>query len=78
MQLQRRGENALMVRHRLRATGVLGERGSGDFQPFRQPVHESIDRLLYLRQGDAGMTKQCQLHGKAQTIGNPRRLAVRS
>jgi hypothetical protein len=67
-----------VVGHRLRPAGILGEHSGGDLQPCRQPVHEDIDRLIHLRQGHAGMPKQCQLHGKAKTVGNtaPRRHEV--
>jgi hypothetical protein len=41
-QSKRRSEDARVVGHRLRPTGILGERGGGDLQPCRQPVHEDI------------------------------------
>jgi hypothetical protein len=69
-QPKRRGEDARVVRHRLRPAGILGERGGGDVQPRRQPGYESIDRLTHLHQASAGMAKQCELHSKAQTIGS--------
>ena len=68
-QSKRRSEDARVVCHRLRPTGILGKHRGGELQPYRQPVHEEIDRFIHLRQGHAGMPKQCQLHGKPKTVG---------
>ena len=68
-QPKRRGEDARVVRHRLRPVGILGERGGGDIQPRRQPGHKGVDRLTPSAPGHAGMAKQGELHREAQTIG---------
>ena len=60
-----------MIRHGLRPARIFGERRRRDIELPGQPLNQRLDRLLQLRQGDAGMTKQGELNGKADPIGIP-------
>jgi hypothetical protein len=43
-----------VIRHRLRATRIFGERRGRNFQLPCQPLNQRLDGLLKLRQGNPG------------------------
>lgn len=60
-----------VIRHRLRATCVVGKRCGRDLELLGQPLNKRLDGLLQVRQRDPGMAKQSELQSKADPIGIP-------
>ena len=60
-----------MIRHGLRTIRITGEWCCRDFQLLCQPLNKRLNRLLQLRQSDTGVTKQGELHCKADPICVP-------
>ena len=56
-QAERCREHERMIGHCLRPSRVIGEGGGRKPQMRRQPLDKDGDRLLHLRQTDAGMAK---------------------
>ena len=69
VQAQGDGELARVVRHGLRATGVLGEGRHWYLKLVRHPEHEDVGRLVEVGERRAGMTQQGELHGAAEAVG---------
>ena len=58
-----------MIRHGLRATRIINEWFSRDFQLLCQPLNKRFNRLFQICQSDTRMAKQSELNGKADPIG---------
>ncbi len=68
-QAQGGGKLARMVRHGLRAAGVLGEGGGRDIEVAGHPGHERVRRLVEIGERRAGMAQQGELDGAAEPVG---------
>jgi hypothetical protein len=58
-----------MIRHGLWTVRVSGERRHRYSKLLCQPPNKRLDGLLQVRERNAGMAKQSELNGKANTIG---------
>ena len=62
------GDFAGMVAHGLWPVCVLGERGRRDIDLHRHPVGNRVDRFSDLRQRQARVTEEHQLHREAEAV----------
>jgi hypothetical protein len=60
-----------MIRHCLRALRISRKRRSWYLELLGQPLDEGLDRLLQLRERNAGIAQECELNGEADSVGIP-------